>query len=179
MIVSMMFLFFEVSLHACKAVLTKPKKTSKGENPALNVDWSFSVVKVHPKILTRSFRADEKWATSPIFCCSPAILQVASDGVRPDVRHSPASGLHPLCDHLLGHWPFLLLYLAKDAGALHWVNTTFECFMFINTFWNETHIVGHDRTESVWTLLLYSVVMLLMSFLDIGWNFSWVKVMVR
>lgn len=38
MIVSMMFLFFEVSLHACKAVLTKPKKTSKGENPALNVD---------------------------------------------------------------------------------------------------------------------------------------------
>ena len=32
MIVSMMFLFFEVSLHACKAVLTKPKKTTKGEN---------------------------------------------------------------------------------------------------------------------------------------------------
>ena len=29
MIVSMMFLFFEVSLHACKAVLTKPKKATK------------------------------------------------------------------------------------------------------------------------------------------------------
>ena len=28
----MMFLFFEVSLHACKAVLTKPKKTTKGED---------------------------------------------------------------------------------------------------------------------------------------------------
>ena len=63
MIVSMMFLFFEVSLHACKAVLTKPKKTTKGEDQTINVNWSFLVVAVHPgvpNISTRSLGTEEK-----------------------------------------------------------------------------------------------------------------------
>ena len=63
MIVSMMFLFFEVSLHACKAVLTKPKKTTEGEDQAKNVNWSCLVVAVHPgvpDISTRSLGTDKQ-----------------------------------------------------------------------------------------------------------------------
>ena len=60
MIVSMMLLFFEVSLYACKAVLTKPNKTTEGEDQAININWSFLVVQVHPNISTRSLGTEER-----------------------------------------------------------------------------------------------------------------------
>ena len=61
MIVSMMFLFFEVSLHSCKAVLTKPKKTTKGDNVWISdKNPSSSVVQVQPSSLKRFLGSNEK-----------------------------------------------------------------------------------------------------------------------
>ena len=62
MIVSMMFLFFEVSLHSCKAVLTKPKKkTNKGESVWISdINASSSVVQLQPSSLKRFLGSDEK-----------------------------------------------------------------------------------------------------------------------